>query len=191
MVNKVGECSIDGCGIEGPLTRTWCTRHYARYNRTGSVGGVGLERAPNNSTPQELLEYHGYEVTDAGCWQANGFQNEDGYVVWNSRGVKVTAHRVSHEFFRGAIPKGLEVRHRCDNPPCINPEHLEAGTHSENMIDRSARGRAKSTLNEKSVRDIRSRFERGESAETLAEKYGVTSSNIYSVVSRKTWRWVD
>lgn len=183
-------CSIDGCEVVSPLTRTWCTRHYARYNRTGSVRGAGIERAPNNSTPQELLEHHGFERSPSGCWHANGFQNEDGYVIWSTRGGKVSAHRVSYQFFWGDIPEGLEVRHKCDNPPCVNPDHLETGTHSENMIDRSSRGRAKSTLNEKSVRDIRERFEQGETAETLAENYGVTPSNIYLVVTRKTWKWV-
>ncbi|WP_435992485.1 HNH endonuclease signature motif containing protein [Brevundimonas sp. LjRoot202] len=54
---------------------------------------------------------------------------------------KVTAHRVAYECEHGPLPVGMCVLHKCDTPACINPQHLVAGTQSENMLDRSAKGR--------------------------------------------------
>ena len=51
------------------------------------------------------------------------------------------AHRFSYEIHNGQIPEGKEIMHRCDNPPCVNPSHLRAGTHQENCEDRTAKGR--------------------------------------------------
>lgn len=61
------------------------------------------------------------------------------------------AHRVSYEMRHGPIPDGLNILHDCDNPNCVNPSHLKAGTQQENMRDASLRGR----LNTKSLENLR------------------------------------
>lgn len=53
------------------------------------------------------------------------------------------AHRVAYEIANGSIPKGMEVRHKCDNPACFNPNHLCIGTHAQNMHDMATRRRSK------------------------------------------------
>lgn len=78
------------------------------------------------------------------CWSAA--RSKAGYGVFRLDGKNVLAHRLAYCDANGLVPadiKGLEVRHKCDNPPCFNPDHLEIGTHGDNMRDASRRGRMK------------------------------------------------
>lgn len=71
-----------------------------------------------------------------GCWLWTGTRNRQGYGMFGRR----LAHRVSLALAEGPIPEGKFALHRCDNPPCVNPKHLYAGTASDNMRDALARG---------------------------------------------------
>lgn len=87
-------------------------------------------------------------VRGDGCWLWTGRKTtRSGYGCFRRNGKTIPAHRVSYELFVGPIPPGLEVRHICDNPPCVNPDHLSPGTHKENMEDMAARGRAATAQN--------------------------------------------
>ena len=80
-----------------------------------------------------------------GCWRWKGAKTVDGYGTFGGGGLPFTAraHRVSWELFVGPIPEGAHVLHRCDNPGCVNPEHLWLGTAKDNSDDKYAKGRAK------------------------------------------------
>ena len=90
-------------------------------------------------------------ATESGCWEGTGGRNKDGYgSFWSgeyiggapSRGpVMILAHRWSYENFVGPIPADLYVLHRCDNPSCVNHEHLFLGTQRDNVADCEAKGR--------------------------------------------------
>ena len=76
-----------------------------------------------------------------GCWHFTGAPGKDGYGKLKIKGRTVRAHRAYYTEYVGPIPDGLWVLHRCDNPMCVNPEHLYVGTQLDNEHDKDARGR--------------------------------------------------
>lgn len=79
----------------------------------------------------------------AGCWIYTGASNPEGYGRISIKCRLYYAHRLSYTLHKGPIPEGLVVCHRCDTPSCCNPEHLFAGTQSENLYDASRKERIK------------------------------------------------
>lgn len=80
------------------------------------------------------------DTTQRGCWNWPGAMKVVGYGKVRWHGAEVYAHRKAWELINGAIPAGLYVLHRCDNPRCIRPAHLFLGTHLDNMKDMVAKG---------------------------------------------------
>lgn len=76
------------------------------------------------------------------CWTWAAGYFSDGYGAFCRNGQNVHAHRVAYELTYGRVPKGLVVRHKCDNPPCVRPDHLESGTPADNSHDMVERGRS-------------------------------------------------
>lgn len=121
-----------------PFTRRlWQQRVYC----SRSCKARAVNRLPNPSTPigqrfwanVDKTLGHGPQGT---CW------------VWTACAIKgygyisrTLAHRVSWEIHNSPIPEGLCVLHKCDNPPCVNPEHLFLGTKKDNILDAVAKGR--------------------------------------------------
>lgn len=85
------------------------------------------------------------------CWLWNGPKDDLGYGRIHFRTHKAKAHRVSYEMRHGPIPNGMVVCHACDNPSCVNPNHLFVGTQADSMQDASRKGR----LNPKSLQNLR------------------------------------
>lgn len=76
------------------------------------------------------------------CWNWTADVNTRGYGFFALRhGVKIYAHRYSYQLAAGPIPKGLFICHRCDNPRCVRPDHLFAGTQKQNIQDAVSKGR--------------------------------------------------
>jgi hypothetical protein len=81
-------------------------------------------------------------VNDNGCWEWQGQKNNTGYGRFRVIGHNL-AHRVSFSIFVGPLlGSTMLVCHKCDNPPCVNPEHLFIGTQKKNMEDCSLKGRS-------------------------------------------------
>lgn len=125
---------------------------------------------------------------DNGCWIWQGSCKVRDYGSFSVDGKHELAHRVSYLLFKGVIPEGMSVRHTCDVPLCINPTHLEIGTHKDNMLDRSIRGRhgmAKLTVEEVTV--IKHDLALEISCSQLAEAYGVGRTTISDIKHGRTW----
>lgn len=142
----------------------------------------------------------------SGRWEWSGYtRNGYGRITVGSRtnGTRKTesAHRLSYMLSRGEIPPGYEVCHKCDNPCCINPEHLFLGTRQENMKDRERKGRniiftgeeqPLSKLTKKAVKDARwERAFRGTTYQALADKYGVSKKTMQNAINGVTWKCVS
>lgn len=128
---------------------------------------------------------------NTGCWIWMNFCNPKGYGMFHVISGKSMrlSHCVSHELFKGEIPKGLLVCHHCDNPFCVNPEHLFLGTNLDNIKDKVRKGRQLNKnlkLSNQDAIEMVTRFKNGENATDLAEEYGIYRATVYSIAYGKS-----
>lgn len=129
------------------------------------------------------------------CWLWKAHRLPTGYGQIRIGAVAKLAHRVSHELFIGPVPDGMDVCHRCDNPPCVNPSHLFAGTVSDNMRDGMSRMRAigrhdprRAKLTEQAVSEMREAYRKGGvTMKELGQKYGITAAHVCRVIHNQVW----
>lgn len=132
-----------------------------------------------------------------GCWNWKGYTDSKGYgIAVLADHTKKLAHRLSYETFVAPILEGNGVYHHCDNPSCINPEHLFSGTQLDNMHDMIAKGRGrkvrgvdhhKSILTEDQVLEI---FHDQAPNSEVALRHGLRHSVVWSIRTGRTWRHV-
>lgn len=120
-----------------------------------------------------------------GCWEWIGGRATAGYGgYWWGRKV-IQAHRVAYEVLVGPIPDGAVIRHACDNPGCVRPDHLLIGTDADNAADCSRRDRRPARFSNAQAREIVGRYAAGESQRALARALGTSQAEIWYVVNRR------
>lgn len=140
------------------------------------------------------------------CWTWRGTLKKRGYGEFTYHGRTWRAHRLSYVSAHGGVPNNLYVCHHCDNPSCVNPAHLFAGTACDNNRDAITKGRRPSqpvglqhkgeevhsaVLNEDRVREIRDAYAQGRKDDpTLSREYGVSTTAIYAVINRVKWKHI-
>lgn len=138
-----------------------------------------------------------------GCWNWVAYHNSDGYGKLSINGKSEFAHRISWVLHFGDIPHGLCVCHHCDNPRCVNPDHLFLASHTENMKDMKIKGRTSlcknfgekngnSKLTSENVESIRRLASSSENhyglMKSICETYNISKATLYRVISYKTWK---
>lgn len=138
--HPIDTCTIEGC--ENPHhAQGYCTAHHHRYMRHGDPLSGGAAQ-PHGLTPLERFERYVVKGDPDECWLWNGAVTGVGYGAIFYEGRIQGAHRVAWQIANGkSIPESLMILHKCDNPPCVNPNHLTIGSHADNMEDARVKGR--------------------------------------------------
>lgn len=137
------------------------------------------------------------ESPDA-CWEWTAYCDDDGYGRISVEGKPEGAHRVSYMLHNDDFDPELVVCHKCDNPPCVRPDHLFQETTQKNNLDKELKNRqtrgirnGTAKLNDQAIRDIRKMWEKGMTQTDIAEIWDVSQVTISNIVRKKNWLHVD
>jgi hypothetical protein len=162
-----------------------------------------VRKGEDPNAPQHLARRlaNGTTINEStGCWEWQRHRNNYGYGKLTVAGRGVYAHRLAYELCNSPIPGGMDLLHRCDNPRCINPDHLSVGTRSDNMKDCSRKGRARipmpvlrgtangaAKLSETDVVAIRRLLAKKWTQQAIADRFGVPQSQISNIKRGRGW----
>jgi hypothetical protein len=161
------------CSKVKPLTEFWNRKH-GKFGRSARCAECSRKKESEKSdyvgTPPDLSKKMDFIVDENGCYRCTSHVNKSGFghprIQRNKK--TITISRLIYEECFGSIPEGMVVRHKCDNPRCINPEHLELGTPQDNvrdMVERNRQAKGSRTggakLTEKDVIQIKHFLDKG------------------------------
>lgn len=149
-----------------------------------------LLMSENNMNKKEIR----WVINDTGCWNCISHMTKNKYPKINRNGKVLSIARFMFEKKFGVTPKELFVCHKCDNPSCINPEHLFLGTIQENKQDEVNKGRqakgetdGNHKLTEEQVLEIRNS---NKIQKNIAKRFGINRNTVYKITNRKLWKHI-
>ena len=125
------------------------------------------------------------------CWIWTANRHPKGYGKFSINGKSTPAHHYSYSQINGPVPKGLDLMHLCDNPPCVNPDHLRPGTRSENMRHAVEVGRclgANTVLNPNRALLIKNLYKSGIRPKQISVALGIHIQTVCNVTSGHRWK---
>lgn len=151
-------------------------------------------RKPRSLQARFLAKVHPV-ATEAGCLEWRGSTSPLGYgQIFVGNGVRrlIGAHRAAWELKNGPIPHGLVVLHKCDNPRCVNVDHLRIGTKADNSADMVAKARQRRGEDLPQAKltwdDVQTIRQSSEKQSALAARFGVTQATISMAKTGARWR---
>jgi len=195
MPKPVHLCNVPGCE-ERCRGHGYCSRHYQAWRKYGDPLKV-VQKQHHGLSLQERFELYIKRTID--CWEWIGHRDPNGYGRLNVDGYPMLAHRLSYQLRWGGIPDGMAVLHKCDNPRCVNPEHLFLGTQSDNANDMYRKGRSRkrgmkgtdhhqAKLSEADVRAIRTSQEPDGK---VGAQYGISRTAVNDIRKRRSWAHIE
>lgn len=193
-------CCIKGCDLPS-MALSLCNKHWRRNKLYGSPAATRKHSGMFiGKTPQERFKLQ-HRIAESGCWEWTGGKDQDGYGLFRGEiegQMMQRAHRWSWAFHnKSRIPTWGNICHKCDNPSCVNPEHLWLGTVMDNQTDKHRKGRARmlkgeelpwAKLDEEKVRAI---LADPRPSSRIAEEYGISNGTVSDIKRRKSWAHLD
>ncbi len=171
-----------------------------RENECENCRKIYLQDHPGRRWCSEMCKFLS-QIEKNNCWIWKGGLGRHGYAQHRMNNTPIVAYRAAWILFKGEIPKGICVCHRCDNKKCVNPDHLFLGTQSDNMKDMLEKGRRRkdlkgqdvphSRLKDKDIKDIFEMRKNRYKIREIAEVFKVHKTHIGKILQRKKWKHIE
>jgi hypothetical protein len=182
------------CGCGSPVSKD----HRWRRGHNPNKGNRPTLAEMPDTNQERLTSYFWQRVSKSeNCWEWTGSRTPGGYglfgaqIVIHGKRTALYAHRFSFQIHNGYIPKGHVVRHVCNNPSCVRPEHLITGTQKQNIADiyRKAEKPKRAKVYWPDVEELRSDMRDSvERIEAWAEKLGVKPLTVCDILLGRSWK---
>lgn len=184
-------CVINECGKQ-VVGFGYCDKHYRRFRKLGNATATKI--SAHGEPLLDRIARHSIQAS-SGCWLWTGTVSKaTGYGQIGYEGKMLLAHRASYMAYRGDIPEGIFVCHKCDVRNCVRPDHLFLGTRQDNTDDMMRKRRNRPMPGEKNANALISESQAieilgsNESYTVLAAKYGIKKASIYNIKAGHRWQ---
>ena len=143
------------------------------YKNSKGYGGDTMKK-----TLKERFDEKWKVNLETGCWEWIAGKSASGYGHFKINNKQHVAHRVAYEIYNGLIPDGMFILHKCDNPLCVNPEHLEIGTHQDNMYDKVSKNRQSRSTRRTTVEEKINIINDSRNSKEVALSYNLTYRTV-------------